>query len=145
VSSFDDFRKHMATFAEKLIDVHVIPYRNTQTISTAVLPQYRGEKVYMPLSVTTLTSSREVPNKDAPLVMFRTGEKDYDALKQAVARAYEVLGLTGPALVDVINTPKGYMIVEVQTRPSLREGGRFMSSLKTTGVELGHYLFSRLV
>jgi carbamoylphosphate synthase large subunit len=144
VSSFDDFREVAKKFSEEYIDFHVVPYRSEQTISTALLPDYRGERVYLPLSVTTLTSHREVPNADAKIITYRTTkDSEYDELHAFLRKTYEILGLNGPALVDVIKTKVGYMVVEVKTQPSLRSEGRFMQSLATTGVELGHYISTR--
>lgn len=143
VSSFDHFREVAKQFAEAHIDFHVVPYKSAQTISTAVLPHYRGERVYLPLSVTTLTEHREVPNSNSKIMMYRTHDKEYAELQALLRKAYEILDLTGPALIDVVKTKAGYMIVEVKTQPSLRSEGRFMQSLATTGVELGHYISTR--
>ncbi len=143
VGSFDHFREVARKFAEAHIDFHVVPYRSAQTISTALLPNYRGERVYLPLSVTTLTEHREVPSANSKIVIYRTHDSDYGELHKLLRKTYEVLDLNGPALIDVIKTKVGYMVVEIKTQPSLRSEGRFMQSLATTGVELGHYISTR--
>jgi D-alanine-D-alanine ligase-like ATP-grasp enzyme len=143
VSSFEQFRDVARTFAEAHIDFHVVPYRSAQTISTALLPSYRGERIYMPLSVTSLTEHREVPSANSKIVIYRTHDSEYAQLQALLRKAYEILDLQGPALIDVVKTKVGYMIVEVKTQPSLRSEGRFMQSLATTGVELGHYISTR--
>lgn len=143
VSSFEHFREVAREFAEAHVDFHVVPYRNTQTISTALLPSYRGERIYIPLSVTTLIAHREVPHKDSKIMLYRSNDNDVDELHALLRKTYEILGLNGPALIDVIKTKVGYVVVEVKMQPSLRSEGRFMQSLATTGVELGHYISTR--
>ena len=144
ISSFEAFRDVARKFAEAHIDFHVVPYRSAETISTALLPNYRGERVYLPLSVTTLIEHREVPNVNSKIVIYRTGkDSEYKELHSLLRKTYEILGLNGPALIDVIKTKVGYMVVEVKIQPSLRSEGRFMQSLATTGVELGHYISTR--
>jgi hypothetical protein len=143
VSSFEKFKEVASEFADAHIDFHVVPYRSVQTISTALLPEYRGERIYTPLSVTTLVEHREVPHPQSKIIMFQTHDHEYESLRSVMRKAYEILNLNAPALIDVIQTKAGYMIVEVKTQPSLRSEGRFMQSLATTGVEIGHYVATR--
>ncbi len=140
ISSFDDFKKTAMEHTEKGEDFHVLTYRSAPTISTAVVPNYRGEDLYVPLSVTTLLGKRETPSEGSKIVIYRSHENEYSELKGLLSRVYDALMLEDPALIDVIKTPQGFLVVEVQTKPSLREEGRFMQSLNTTGVEIAHYL-----
>lgn len=140
IGSFDDFLKKADEYKAKGLDFQVISYKDEPTISTAVMPKYRGEDLYVPLSVTTLVGKRETPTNASKIILYKTQDKEYGELKELLTRVYDALLLKDPALIDVIKTPQGFVVVEVQTKPSLKEEGRFMKSLRSTGVEIGHYI-----
>jgi hypothetical protein len=67
-----------------------------------------------------------------------------DDMKKLAVKVYKALDLTEPATVDVIHHNNDYIVVNIDTAPSLRKNGRFMQALETTGIESGHYIHSRI-
>jgi D-alanine-D-alanine ligase-like ATP-grasp enzyme len=145
VLGFDQFMKEISRFHKLKEDIIVMSYRNTTPFSIAVLPNYRGEKLYAPLGIQTLSGKYEIPNKNhkkVPFLHLSLSEKQ--KIMEIAKEAHQALGLNGHILVDIIKTPKGYMVVELETRPSLLEDSRFSQSLATTGADIGHYIHSCL-
>lgn len=147
VRSFQDFVHHVQYLQSAGHDVQVISYTHAPTYSLAVLPRYRGNAVYVPLPVMTETTKNEAPHKGStirkqpPLSM-----KEKDALIEHARAIYTLLQLEGPALVDCIYDAQGNIVtVGVDRSPSFHPEGRFMQSLSTTGVELGHYVHEHVM
>jgi hypothetical protein len=123
------------------IDVHVLTYRKVPTTSIAVLPNFRKEKVYMPLWVDTFPEDGSLPTKDSPIrPHMQAPEYKKESIQTFVTHVYESLGLSSPACIDMITHGNQYIVVNVDLNPSLRKDGRFMQSLRTTGVDAGHYV-----
>jgi D-alanine-D-alanine ligase-like ATP-grasp enzyme len=74
--------------------------------------------------------------------VFHAGEEENISMRQAAIDAYKALGLNGHACIDMIPHKKGYMVINVDVKPSLSKDGRFVQSLQTTGVDLGQYIHS---
>ena len=140
VESFEDFKEAAQFFSEANADFHVVPYRGGQTISLAALPNYRGEEVYVSIPVVSLVEGGEVPNSSTKIIVYRAAH-ELPEMKKIAHKVHECLN-AGPILIDLIKTRRGLMIVEIKCKPSLRENGRFMESLRATGTELGHYLMT---
>lgn len=144
VRSFPDLLKTISDYHEGGHDVHVLTYSNTPVFSVAVLPQYRDEHWYVPLPVKVFPEKDEVPHAELTVYHYSKGSiEEKLSLKSLAIEVMQALDLKSPACIDIIQTKKGYVIVNVDTHPSLREHGRFMQALATTGVDLGHYVQSR--
>lgn len=143
VSSFDKFKESIENTKDE--DVMMMTYRNSMPISVAVLPNYRGEKLYTPIAVQTLVSSYQAPNDTHVKKLFIHASNDEKKeISDVAKKVYEALDIKDHALVDLIKTPKGYMVVEVQTNPSLLPDSRFSQSLESTGADIGHFIHTRL-
>lgn len=126
-------------------DVMMMTYRNAMPISIAVLPNYRGEKLYTPIAVQTLVSSYEKPsNENIKKLFMHASNEDKKEISDIAKKTYEALDIQDHALIDMIKTPRGYMVVEVQTNPSLLPESRFSQSLESTGADIGHFIHTRL-
>jgi carbamoylphosphate synthase large subunit len=145
VRSFKNFMETISSCHVKKIDVHVFTYTDAKTYSIAVLPHYRNEELYTPLPVQTFVPKGVKPNSDLQIYPYNRGEtqekEDVVSLAQNVCRA---LNVHTPTCVDIIPTRDGYRVVNVDSNPSLTSSSRFMQSLATTGVDIGHYIQSRL-
>jgi predicted ATP-grasp superfamily ATP-dependent carboligase len=87
----------------------------------------------------------EVPHEELRMYHYDKGNiEERTHIRTLAVDAVSALDLQSPATVDIIRTKKGYVVVNIDINPSLREGGRFMQSLATTGVDVGHYAQSRL-
>jgi D-alanine-D-alanine ligase-like ATP-grasp enzyme len=141
VKKFHDLEKVIRDYHAKGIDIHVLTYRKYHTTSIAALPHFRDEEVYSPLWVDSFTESEDLPHKESrisPHLQAPDFKKEH--VKQLVTKVYKALGLTTPACIDFIYHNNEYVIVNIDLNPSLRKEGRFMQSLATTGVEIGHYV-----
>lgn len=143
IASFDKFKEKINE--SKNEDVMIMTYRNIMPISIAVLPDYRGEKLYTPIAVQTLVSSYEKPNEIHSKKLFmNASSEDKKEISDIAKKVYDALDVKEHLLVDLIKTPKGYMVVEVQTNPSLLPESRFSQSLESTGADIGHFIHTRL-
>lgn len=143
IKLFADLEKTIREYHSKGHDLHVLTYRKTPTASIAVLPKFRNEERYTPLWVETFADEGTVPNEKSKMrPHMQAPEFKKETIKDMAERVYEALGLTGPACVDFIAHNNGYVVVNVDTNPTLRKEGRFMQSLATTGVDIGQYVHS---
>jgi D-alanine-D-alanine ligase-like ATP-grasp enzyme len=143
VDSFLKLVEAYEYFSAHDIDFHILSYTNTRPTSIAVLPEYRGELLYIPMPVVALVGNRELPHQATRLLLDKKTDTELATLKELARKVYSITSLSGPALIDVIETKQGLVVVDVQAQPSLRSDGRFMQALQSTGVELGHYLVTR--
>lgn len=143
ISSFNKFKESIEQTKDE--DVMMMTYRNSMPISIAVLPDYRGEKLYTPIAVQTLSQSYQAPNDSHIKKLFiHASNEEKKEISDVAKKTYEALGLKEHALIDMIKTPRGYMVVEVQTSPSLLPESRFSQSLESTGADIGHFIHTRL-
>ena len=146
VRQYTDLEKVLADYHNDNIDVHIFTYKPTRTLSIAVLPKFRGNKLYTPLAVETFAPLKSIPRKDHPMrAVFKAGEEENEVIRKAAESAYEALALSGHALIDMIPYKDGYMVINVDVKPSLSKDGRFLQSLATTGVNLGQYVHSFII
>lgn len=141
VKMFHELENTIRDYHAKGVDTHVLTYRKLHTTSIAVLPHFRNEEVYTPLWVDSFQDPDVLPNKDSnlsPHLQAPAFRKEH--ISSLAKKVYKALGLTGPACIDFIHHNNEYIVVNVDTNPSLRKEGRFMQSLKTTGVDAGHYI-----
>lgn len=144
VRSFPKLLETIDSYHKSGLDVHVLTYSNTPVISIAVLPQYRGEHWYTPLPVKVFPEKDEVPHSQLTVYHFtKATVEEKVALKELAIEVISALDLKTPVCIDIIQTKRGFVVVNVDTHPSLSPRGRFMESLATTGVDIGHYVQSR--
>ncbi len=141
VRMFHDLENTIREYHEKGVDTHVLTYRKLHTTSMAVLPNFRKQKVYVPMWVDTFPEEGQLPNKDARIQPhLQAPEFRKENMRAIATKVYKALGLTTPACIDFINHNNEYIVVNVDLNPSLNKNGRFMQSLNTTGVDAGHYI-----
>ncbi len=145
VKLFADLETAIRDYHAKGIDTHVLTYKKAPTSSIAVLPDFRGERLYTPLWVETFASIQGLPTQDAPMrAHLNAPDFRKEQMRKFVTEVYDALDLTGPVCVDVIEQSDGYTVVNIDTAPSLRKDSRFMQSLATTGIDPGQYIHSRI-
>lgn len=143
IRKYTDLENVLADYHNNNLDVHIFTYKPTRTLSIAVLPNFRGKKLYTPLAVETFSPTSALPRKDHSMrAVFQAGEKENDTIRKAAESAYQALGINGHASIDMIPFKDGYMVVNVDLKPSLSKDGRFAQSLATTGVDVGQYVHS---
>ena len=143
VRQYTELEKVLADYHKDNLDVHIFTYKPTRTLSIAVLPNFRGKDLYTPIAVETFAPNTSLPRTDHPMrPVFQAGEKENERIRKVAEEAYDTLGLTGHAAIDMIPYQDGYMVINVDTKPSLSKDGRFLQSLSTTGVDLGQYIHS---
>lgn len=140
IYTYKDMCQAADIFLDNKRDVIVLSYTQKPVISTAVLPSFRGEEIYIPLSVITFPKKDSLPSYDDFPHLFRAKEDEYVRLKQLLKKTYTALGTATPMCIDVIAEKSSYRVVNVSLDPSLRADGRFMASLATTGVTLGNII-----
>jgi D-alanine-D-alanine ligase-like ATP-grasp enzyme len=141
VRMFHDLESTIREYHEKGVDMHVLTYRKLHTTSMAVLPNFRKQKVYVPMWVDTFPEDGNLPNRDARMQPhLQAPEFRKENMRTVATKVYKALGLTTPACIDLIHHNNEYIVVNVDLNPSLSKNGRFMQSLNTTGVDAGHYV-----
>lgn len=145
VTSYSSFEEAVRELHRKGADVHVLTYRRAPTTSVAVLPNFRGEKLYTPLWVETFSGVQELPH-DTLSTRVHANAPDYrrKQIEELVQKVYEAAGLRGPAVIDLIPCGDAYMVVNIEERPSLTKDSRFMQSLSSTGVDVGQYIHAQI-
>jgi D-alanine-D-alanine ligase-like ATP-grasp enzyme len=138
---YGDLEKTVREYHEHGVDVHILTYRKVPTMSLAVLPDFRNEPLYTPVWVETFDVENSIPGKNSPIrAHMQAPQNKKDELKHLVTDVYRALDLRGPPCIDIIARNGVYIVVNVDTAPSLRKESRFMQSLATTGIESGHYI-----
>lgn len=123
------------------IDVHTMTYRKAPTTSVAVLPNFRGEALYVPLWIESFAKNGGIPTAEAVMKVYRQApEYRKEQLRDIVYRVYDALNIDGPTCIDLILHNDDFIVVNIDTTPSLRKDGRFMQSLSSTGVDIGQYI-----
>lgn len=145
VKMFNDLEETVRGYHEKGIDMHVLSYKKAPTSSIAVLPNFRGEDLYIPIWVETFSGINDIPNVESR-IQAHINAPDFrkEQINKYVKDVYEALDLKGPACIDLIPFKDEYIVVNVDPTPSLRKDGRFMQSLSTTGVDIGQYIHSHI-
>jgi D-alanine-D-alanine ligase-like ATP-grasp enzyme len=145
ITSFADFESAVRDYHEKGVDIHIMTYRKAPTSSLAVLPNFRGEKLYTPIWVETFASVNDIPNASSTMkAHLHAPEFRKQEMKDLATKIYEALNLNGPCVIDVIHRNGEYTVVNVETTPNLRKDGRFMQSLQSTGVDIGQYVHAQI-
>lgn len=146
ITMYSDLEDTIRDMHSRGIDIHILTYKKVPTTSIAVLPNFRGEKLYLPLWVETFSGIREIP-QDTSSTRIHFNAPDYrrKQIEEIVQQVYEAAGLAGPAVIDIIPQKNGYMIVNIDERPSLTKESRFIQSLSSTGVDLGQYIHSQVM
>lgn len=145
IRKYSDLEKVLADYHQSNLDVHIFTYKPTRTLSIAVLPNFRNKKLYTPLAVETFSPTASLPRRDHSMrAVFKAGEKENNSIRETAESAYNALGINGHACIDMIPYKDGYMVVNVDLKPSLSKDGRFIQSLATTGVDIGQYIHSRV-
>lgn len=138
VKSFNELEEEIIKNHSLGIDSQIMTYRSFPISSVAIIPNFREESLYTPLLVESFPNKHEVPNENTPKRVFLNAPSfRKEAVSNFVKKVYKELGLKGLAVIDIIPHRDDYMVVHVETNPSLRKEGRFLSSLNTTGVTLG--------
>lgn len=141
VRMYHDLESTIREYHEKGVDMHVLTYRKLHTTSMAVLPNFRKQKVYVPMWVDTFPEEGNLPTKEARMQPhLQAPEFRKENMRAVATKVYKALGLTTPACIDLIHHNNEYIVVNVDLNPSLNKNGRFMQSLSTTGVDAGHYI-----
>jgi D-alanine-D-alanine ligase-like ATP-grasp enzyme len=145
ITMYPDFENTVRDYHKQGVDVHILTYRKAPTSSLAVLPNFRGEKLYTPLWVETFGSVNSIPNGEAKM-RTHLHAPDYrkKEMRDIATKVYEALDLKGPACIDVVPYKDGYIVVNVDTNPSLRKDSRFTQSLSSTGANIGEYIHSQI-
>lgn len=145
ITQYSDFETAVRDYHTKGIDVHILTYRKAPTSSIAVLPHFRNEALYTPLWVETFDSIGSIPGPHSKSrVHFHAPEFRKEQIGKVAREVYEALDLTSPACIDLVPYKDGYIVVNVETSPSLRKDGRFIQSLESTGVDIGQYIHSHI-
>ena len=145
VKSFADLVNVVNDYHNSGYDVHILSYKSLPTYSTAVLPNYRGEDYYTPLAVETLLSKHEVPNKESTVRVYVRGDMETkEKIRNITKEVARVLQINGPVCVDVILDKNKCVVVNVDLKPSLHAGGRFMQSVCSTGCNIVDYFSKKL-
>ncbi len=143
IKLFQELENTIRGYHDRGVDVHVLTYRRVPTSSIAALPNFHGERLYTPLWVETFASVHDIPNGDSPMrAHAQAPQFRKDQMKDFAIKVYNALDLSGPACIDIIPHNNDYVVVNVDTSPSLRKDSRFTKSLNSTGATIGQYIHS---
>ena len=143
IKLFTDLEEVIRSYHDMGLDVQVLTYKKVPSSSIAILPNFRGERLYTPLWVETFAGINDIPNNSSPMRAHMNAPiYRKEQIKKFAEEVYDALGLSGPACIDIIPDNENYTVVHVETEPSLRKDSRFMQSLETTGVDIGQYIHS---
>ena len=145
ITMYGELENTLREYHGKGTDVHILTYKRVPTTSLTVLPNFRGEKLYMPLWVETFANTNEIPSPRSVAKVYKNApEWRKEQLRTIVEKVYDAAGLKGPVIIDVIWHNDDYVVVNIEERPSLVKGSRFMQSLESTGANLGEYVHSQI-
>ncbi len=146
IRKFKDLEMVLQEYQKADVDAHILTYRDTPTTSVAVLPQFRGQKIYTSLPLETFPPKGSLPRTDHPMRGHAQALHDKkEAMIRAAHDAYNALGLSTHACIDMIPHKDGYMVVNIDTTPSLHKESRFVRALEATGVDIGQYVHAQTV
>lgn len=144
VKSFPQLVEVVKEYNTRGIDSHVLTYRPHSLFSFAVVPHFRNESIYIPLPVRTMLIKHQAPTRDSHVEHVNLPEEERKKMTDYVRAIAGMLDTKGPLCIDIISSKGKYSVVNISTLPSLREDGRFLTSLKTTGADIAEYVASFL-
>lgn len=145
VTMYSELENVIRDYHSRGIDVHILTYKKVPTASLSVLPNFRGEKLYLPLWVETFTGASEIPNPKAATKTYKNApEFRKNQIRNIAEKVYNAIHLDGPAIIDIIWYNEEYIVVNIEQRPTLTKGSRFIQSLESTGVNVGEYVHSQI-
>lgn len=145
ITMYPEFENTVRDMHSRGVDVHIMTYRKVPTTSIAVLPNFRNEKLYMPLWVETFAGMKEIPkDTSSTRVHFNAPEYRKKQIEDIARKVYEAAGLEGPAVIDIIPHANKYIVVNIEERPTLTKDSRFSKALSSTGVDIGQYIHSQI-
>lgn len=145
IRKYSDLEKVLNEYSQQNLDVHILTYKPTRTLSIALLPNFRGKKLYAPLAVETFSPTTSLPRRAHSVrTVSNVGDHENESMYKIAESAYNTLAINGPACIDMIPYKDGYMVINVDLKPSLSKDGRFCQSLATTGVNLAQYIHERV-
>jgi len=143
IKNFSDLEETIRDYHSRGVDTHTFTYRKVPTSSVAILPNFRGEQLYMPVWIETFSSINDIPGPDSTIhAHMNAPDFRKEQVREFATKVYNALPVSGPVCIDIIPYNNEYVVVNVDTSPSLRKDGRFMKSLATTGVDVGQYIHS---
>ncbi len=143
IKNFSDLENTVNDYRARGIDIHLLTYRKVPTSSVAILPNFRDERLYMPVWVETFSSIGSIPSGESPMRAYmHAPDWRINQVKEFASKVYDALGLSTHACIDIIHQNDNYVVVNVEAFPSLRKDGRFAQSLATTGADIGQYVHS---
>lgn len=145
ITMYPEFESAVREYHEKGVDIHILTYRKAPVTSLVVLPHFRGERLYMPVWVETFASLKGIPNTtDQTKTFFHAPDYRKNQMRKIAEHIYTSAHLHGPAVIDIVQQGDGYVVVNVEERPTLTKDGRFMKSLESVGADLGQYIHAQV-
>lgn len=164
--SFLEAYKKIKDLLKKGGEVILEEHAEGKYISLAVMPNYRGEDLYIPTPIETINAeskTRFVQNKELKdkyildhshnkLSMTHIDEGMKKRLKLIGEEIHKALGLDHHVLIDMclVNKNKDkkgdyeIKILELHTNPHLAEDSRFNFILENSGVDIGRFILDRI-
>ncbi len=162
IEAFNKIKKILNKGGEALVEEHV----HGKYISTVVIPEYRGEELYMTTPIEILnvditdknTNSKSLNNKciighncEKKSLVF-INENIKNDIKNIAKELHKSLFMNHYSMIDMVllenrkNGHKNYIlkILDIHISPNIFEDSRFDFILKNSGVDLGRFIIDRI-
>jgi D-alanine-D-alanine ligase-like ATP-grasp enzyme len=163
--SFLEAYKKIKDIFKKSGEAIVEEHLSGRYVSLAVIPNYRGEDLYIPTPIETVNAEAEVrfingkEMKDKYLIdhghhklsMTHFDESLKKKLRKLARDIHQSLALDNHILLDICisqnkknKTDFDIKIIEIHTNPHLAEGSRFNFILENSGVDIGRFILDKI-
>ena len=136
-SNYKDALEHIMYLFSRQSDVIISEYKEGDTYTLTTMPDYRGEKFYVPIVHKVL---KKKYNLSSPtLARHDLDKENLDILIKSVSKAHSELNIDHPIQWDVVIQNKNKFeshIVKINIVPDFHPESKFIKSINSTGVSI---------
>ncbi|MEI6352873.1 MAG: hypothetical protein WCO35_02985 [Candidatus Nomurabacteria bacterium] len=158
LDTYKRIKEILKSGSEAILEEHV----DGKYISLSVIPNYRGEDLYIPTPIETINAEnkirsvqgKEIKDKYLPehshnkISLFHLDDDTKKRLKYLAKEIHKGLALDYHVLIDIclVKNKKGteIKILELHTNPHLSEESRFSFILENSGVDMGRFVLDNI-
>ncbi len=145
-SNYKDALEHILYLFSRQSDVMISEYKEGDTYTVTTMPDYRGEKIYVPIVHKILKKKYTVISSHSSqrlsLSKHDLNKENLNNIINSVRKAHSELAVDHPIQWDVViqkrvNSPLAELrIVKINISPDFHPESKFIKSINSTGVNL---------
>lgn len=134
-SNYNDALEHIRYLFSRQSDIIISEYKDGDTYTVTTMPDYRGEKLYIPIVHKILKNKYALSCNN--LTRHDLNKENLDNLINYIRKAHNELAINHPVQWDIVKGRGNDLhIVKVNISPDFHPESKFMKSINSTGVNV---------